>query len=131
MSQLSISTLKEYIPVKSLPKEMQLDQLGDVICERAVYDPTLNTNIKAYIGDLNQMNWGYLGQGPWNLSLNILYLFSGGDEEFAESNCADFMQEVVSELNHYESDKIEKTYICKWVEKRKNQSKLSGELSDV
>ena len=63
-------------------KKLRAGEREDVRGARSIVDARFNTNIYPHIGPLDEMNWGYHGQGPHNLALNILYTFTK-DESFA------------------------------------------------
>lgn len=98
-----------------LKKQKIGEELQDVICDGRVTSPWLSTNIDAYIGMLDQMNWGYRGTGPRTLALNILYLFTGEDKEFAEKYFNDFVEEFLLSKKQTESLIIKKEKIIQWI----------------
>ncbi len=96
-------------------KVMETDK--DVICKGDLDDPRFNTNIYNYIGNLEEMNWGYAGTGPWLLALNILFTFTD-DLQFANKYVFDFRKDFLME-NFCKSMRIPADDINKWIRERK------------
>lgn len=61
--------------------------------------------------------WGYVGTGPFDLSINILYHFTG-KEYFARGWCKDFVVEVLAKLPHRVSVRVPHSVIEDWIEKK-------------
>lgn len=93
----------------------------DVICKREIDDPRFNTNIDSYIGDLEEMNWGYAGTGPWLLALNILYTFTGGDRLFSYEYVCDFRSDFLVRGFNQSSFKIPFHEVNNWILNKKQQ----------
>ncbi len=91
----------------------------DVICNRDIDDLRFNTNIDSYIGDLEEMNWGYPGTGPWLLALNILYTFTDGDREFSHNYVFDFRSDFLVREYNRSSFKISAIEINSWINNKK------------
>lgn len=104
---------EKYPELKKL-KVIQTDK--DVICNGDLDDPRFNTNIYNYIGNLEEMNWGYAGTGPWLLALNILYTFTG-DRHFAYKYVFDFRKDFLME-NFCKSMSISAEEVNQWIWKR-------------
>ena len=88
-------------------------------CNRDIDDLRFNTNIDSYIGDLEEMNWGYPGTGPWLLALNILYTFTDGDREFAHNYVFDFRSDFLVREYNRSSFKISASEINSWINNKK------------
>ena len=95
----------------------------DVICSGEVDDLRFNTNVTAYFGDNGDMRWGYIGTGPNNLAINLLYYFSDGDESFARKHVYTFSSEILLNLTHTKSGVIKYETINAWIKKAKAQKK--------
>src|SRR5690606_4973956 len=87
----------------------------DVICRHDIDDPRFNTNIENYIGELDEMNWGYVGTGPWLLALNILYTFTEGDRRFSLHYVWDFRRDFLVRGKDRSSFTIPAQDICAWI----------------
>jgi hypothetical protein len=108
-------------------KKVTLDErhkIIDVICLKDVSDHRFNTNVTAYIGDMNEMTWGYNGSGPYNLALNILYYFTDGDKDFAAKFVFEFRDDIVSKLPNQDNCCIYYNVIMDWISSRKESCRV-------
>ena len=78
-----------------------------------------NTNVPYVFKDADWMLWGYSGGGPQDFAINILYHFTGGDEEFARLYALDFVVEVISMLPHDKCGTLKARTILNWILPRK------------
>ena len=104
-----------------LKKQKLEDELRDVVCIGAATNPWISTNIDTYLGCFEQMNWGYLGTGPMTLSKNILYLFTGGNKDFAKNNFIEFTRDFLMEKKQTEDLRIKKELIFKWIKEKQSK----------
>ncbi len=105
------------------------DHNRDIVCKTDIPDPRFNTNITAYIGGFDEMNWGYYGTGPWTLALNILFQFTEGDRIFAQKYVDAFLEEVIVKLLYRKNVTISYDKIYDWIAEKRlegEKSKLAG-----
>lgn len=81
-------------------------------------EPDSRVNIHHVVGHSEDFAWGYKGTGAFDLSLNVLLHYSGGNLEFAKEYAADFVTEVISELTEREATTLPASLIMSWVEPR-------------
>lgn len=65
------------------------------------------------------LNWGYAGQGPYDLGLNVLYHYSGEDEKFTRLWLHVFIAEVIQALPMDKPMRIDGTFLNSWVEDKR------------
>lgn len=112
---------------------MQPGEKGDLIVRRSNAEYGNVTNVPRRLGLSGFVNWGYLGTGPHDLALNVLYHYSDQNEEFARGFAGHFVEEVVSKLEMNVAMRIDGGFISKWVserlEARPESSITIGELA--
>jgi len=110
---------QEYLHAKQNPvlKKLKIGQQEDVYLSAAIRDTRFNTNIKAHIGELNEMSWGFIGTGPHTLALNILYTFTG-DAHFARTHALEFRSEFLVRIDSKKSYWMPSFMIFNWITKK-------------
>lgn len=110
------STIREYLYGRKYPqlKKLKVGQIEDVYLCASTHDTRLNTNIKAHLGILDEMFWGFRGQGPYNLALNLLYTFTS-DEKFAREHVIEFRQDFLENIDSKISYVIPSGLIMDWI----------------
>lgn len=78
-----------------------------------------NTNVPRAFRYAKWMLWGYMGDSTMDFSINILYHFTGGDEDFARNYAHDFLEEVVSMLPEDTCGVLKARSILNWILPRK------------
>lgn len=125
-NQISLS-FREHFLAKKIPclKKLKIGDREDVYLSAFVRDCRLNTNIKAYIGNLDEMSWGFMGSGPLTLALNILYTYTG-DEKFARKNALEFRAEFLEKIDKTKSYWMPNFMIESWI-----VEKMEGDVKHV
>lgn len=115
ISQISAS-LRNHFHAKDYPhlKKLKVGECGDIYLSSYVCDYRLNTNIKAHIGQLDEMSWGFMGTGPLTLALNILYTYTG-DEKFARAHALEFRAEYLENIDRTKSYWIPSFMVECWI----------------
>ena len=65
--------------------------------------------------------WGYLGNGPHDTAINILYHFSGS-ERFSREFVHEFVEEVIVKLPNNVAVAISARFIIEWINARKGKT---------
>ena len=107
---------REYLYAKQNPvlKKLKVGEQKDVYLSAAICDKRFNTNIKAHIGQLDEMSWGFMGTGPLTLALNILYTYTG-DEKFARAHALEFRAEYLQNIDKAKSYWIPSFMVECWI----------------
>jgi hypothetical protein len=113
--QVSLS-YQEYLHAKQNPvlKKLKVGEQKDVYLSAAISDKRFNTNIKARLGQLDEMSWGFMGTGPLTLALNILYTYTG-DEKFARAHALEFRAEYLQNIDKAKSYWIPSFMVECWI----------------
>jgi hypothetical protein len=105
---------------RSLPT-LEKGEAGDVVLvHRNDGGRLFRTNIPRKFTYSEEDTWGYEGGGPHCLTENILFHFTGSENE-TESLCLAFGREVVSKLPIDESCVLHKEFVQAWIEFQKNK----------
>ena len=70
--------------------------------------------------------WGYMGNGPCDTAINILYHFSGQDEQFARAYTLEFIKDVLEKIPNRTAISISKNFILSWIEVRREKPSSFG-----
>lgn len=106
-------------------KKLKVGQCHDVYLSSTTGDVRLNTNIKAHIGRLDEMSWGFKGAGPYTLALNILYTFTG-DETFANAHALDFRTEFLEKIDRNKNYLMPSFMITNWIDQKMKGEEIYG-----
>lgn len=98
-------------------RKLKVGERKDVYLDAEIRDHRFNSNIKMYLGVLDEMSWGFPGRGGYNLALNLLYTFTV-DKEFAESHANDFRKDFLECIDKKKSYVIEKHLILDWIKEK-------------
>ncbi|MFP5491051.1 MAG: DUF6166 domain-containing protein [Bacteriovoracia bacterium] len=98
-------------------RKLKIGECEDVYLSASTRDHRFNSNIKAYLGVLDEMSWGFAGRGAYNLSLNLLYTYTV-DKEFAESHANEFRKDFLENIDKKKSYVIEKSLILDWIKEK-------------
>lgn len=114
------TSIREHFHAKDYPhlKKLKVGECEDVYLSSFISDSRLNTNIKAHIGQLDEMSWGFMGTGPLTLALNILYTYTG-NEKFARANALEFRAEYLQNLDTKKSYWLPSFMIEGWIIRKK------------
>lgn len=107
---------QQYLYAKQNPalKKLKVGEQEDVYLFSSIRDTRFNTNIKAHIGELDEMSWGFMGTGPLTLALNILYTYTA-DEKFARTNALEFRAEYLENIDRTKSYWMPSFMIESWI----------------
>ena len=98
-------------------RKLKVYQREDVYLSGYCWDHRFNSNIRAYLGVLDEMSWGFKGTGPHTLALNILYTYTG-DEKFSREYAFDFRADFLESINSKKSYVLEKSLILDWIKEK-------------
>lgn len=98
-------------------RKLEIGECEDVYLSGQTRDCRFNTNIKAHLGTLDEMSWGFKGTGPHTLAVNILYTFTG-DSMFSRVNAIEFREEFLEKLGSKKSYWLPSSMISDWIEKK-------------
>ncbi len=114
---------QEYLHAKQNPVliKLKIGEQEDVYLSAAIRDNRFNTNIKAHIGELDEMSWGFVGTGSHTLALNILYTFTG-DAQFARTHALEFRSDLLVRIDSKKSYWMPSFMISNWI-----TQKIKGE----
>ena len=101
-------------------KKLAVGECEDVYLSANTRDSRFNTNIKAHLGTLDEMYWGFKGTGPHTLALNILYTFTG-DSLFSRVNAIEFREEFLEKIDSKKSYWLPSFMILNWIEKKQQE----------
>jgi hypothetical protein len=118
LSSQDISFLERYY-ARRLPvlRKLKIGERKDVYLCAGIRDHRFNSNIKAYLGVLDEMSWGFPGRGAYNLSLNLLYTYTV-DKEFAETHANDFRKDFLECIDKKKNCLIESYLILDWIKEK-------------
>lgn len=110
------ASLREHFHAKDFPhlRKLKVGECKDVYLSAFIRDARLNTNIKAHIGQFDEMSWGFMGTGPLTLALNILYTYTG-DEKFARAHALEFRAEYLENIDRTKSYWIPSFMVEGWI----------------
>jgi hypothetical protein len=98
-------------------RKLKIGECENVYLKAGMRDHRFNSNIKAYLGVLDEMSWGFAGRGAYNLSLNLLYTYTV-DKEFAETHANELRKDFLENIDKKKSYVIEKTLILDWIKEK-------------
>jgi hypothetical protein len=118
LSSQDIPFLERYY-ARRLPvlRKLKIGERKDVYLCAGIRDHRFNSNIKAYLGVLDEMSWGFPGRGAYNLSLNLLYTYTV-DKEFAETHANDFRKDFLECIDKKKNCLIESYLILEWIKEK-------------
>jgi hypothetical protein len=118
LSSQDIPFLERYY-ARRLPvlRKLKIGERKDVYLCAGIRDHRFNSNIKAYLGVLDEMSWGFPGRGAYNLSLNLLYTYTV-DKEFAETHANDFRKDFLECIDKKKNCLIESYLILDWIKEK-------------
>lgn len=98
-------------------RKLEVGERKDVYRSGHTGDHRFNSNVRAYLGVLDEMSWGFKGTGPHTLALNILYTYTG-DEKFSREYAFDFRADFLENINSKKSYVLEKSLILDWIKEK-------------
>lgn len=75
----------------------------------------------------NFYTYGYIGTGPYDLALNILFHWSDGDLHFAKQKAPKLVEDLISKLPMGQALEVSGEMLTTWVENEK-KLKLENEI---
>jgi len=118
LSSQDIPFLERYYARRlSVLRKLKIGERKDVYLCAGIRDHRFNSNIKAYLGVLDEMSWGFPGRGAYNLSLNLLYTYTV-DKEFAETHANDFRKDFLECIDKKKNCLIERYLILDWIKEK-------------
>jgi hypothetical protein len=118
LSSQDIPFLERYYARRlSVLRKLKIGERKDVYLCAGIRDHRFNSNIKAYLGVLDEMSWGFRGQGAYNLALNLLYTYTV-NKEFAETHANEFRKDFLEEIDKKKNCLIESYLILDWIKEK-------------
>lgn len=105
-------------------RKLKIGECEDVYLSASTRDHRFNSNIKAHLGVLDEMSWGYKGTGSYTLALNILYTFTA-DAEFAKTYALEFRSEFLEKIDSKKNYWMPNWMILNWINEKLNGEKIN------